>query len=213
MVAKQPKVVIVDHGAGNVSSVVNALQKLGASVELSSDGQIIQEAQGVIVPGVGEFDSVMKGINKIHAHRWIGRRIAGGRPVLGICAGHQVLFETSTENNSVEPGMGEWPGKVEKLPAETLPHMGWSKVRPPQDTVLFKGVEDERFYFIHSYAVLKWQFEQGNQSMTPPGVTWANYGSDFIAAVENGPLFGTQFHPEKSGPAGLQLLDNWLGVL
>lgn len=133
--------------------------------------------------------------------------------MLGICVGHQVLFDEGVEHSVRTEGMGEWPGLVEELQADVLPHMGWNTVRPPEDTVLFRGVEDERFYFVHSYGVLRWQFDQSISAMKPPQVTWAHHGTDFVAAVENGPLSATQFHPEKSGDAGLQLLANWLGSL
>jgi glutamine amidotransferase len=109
--------------------------------------------------------------------------------------------------------MGEWPGTVQKLPTEAVPHIGWSEVTPEPDSVLFAGLENERFYFSHSYGVLDWDFDQGNEAMVPPQVSWAHHDADFIAAIENGPLTGVQFHPELSGRAGLTLMKNWLGTL
>ena len=135
--------------------------------------------------------------------------------MLGICVGMQVLFETSTEayTAGVLPGLAEWPGTVERLPAAVVPHMGWNTVRPPSGTRLFAGVEGERFYFVHSYAVQRWTLDPTGTVFAPPLVTWAEHGAPFVAAVENGPLSATQFHPEKSGDAGAQLLENWVASL
>ncbi|WGH84688.1 imidazole glycerol phosphate synthase subunit HisH [Auritidibacter ignavus] len=206
-------VAVLDYGSGNIHSAVHALRRLGAKVEVTADAEQVLNADGLVVPGVGSFDAVANGLRAIEAMRWIGRRIAGGRAVLGICVGHQILFETGVEHGITTEGMGEWPGTVEKLPAEVLPHMGWSEIRAPENSVLFAGLHRERFYFVHSYAVRRWEFDQNSQHMRPPQVTWAHHGSDFIAAIENGPLSGTQFHPEKSGDAGMQLLNNWIGTL
>ena len=147
------------------------------------------------------------------ALRLIGRRLAGGRPVLGICVGLQVLFDSGVEHGQETEGMGEWPGVVERLKADVVPHMGWNTVDPPEGSVLFRGIEDQRFYFVHSYGVQEWDFPQSIQKMRPPQVTWSDHGGRFIAAVENGALCATQFHPEKSSEAGIQLLRNWLGTL
>ena len=209
----KPTVAVLDYGSGNVHSAVRAVERAGADVELTKDPDAVLNADGLIVPGVGAFSAVMEALAASGGTRWIGRRVAGGRPVLGICVGHQVLFDEGVEHGVRTEGMGEWPGLVEELQADVLPHMGWNTVRPPEDTVLFRGVEDERFYFVHSYGVLRWQFDQSISAMKPPQVTWAHHGTDFVAAVENGPLSATQFHPEKSGDAGLQLLANWLGSL
>jgi glutamine amidotransferase len=145
--------------------------------------------------------------------RLIGRRVAGGRPVLGICVGLQVLFEAGVEHGTEAEGIGEWPGKVELLPAEVVPHMGWNTVKVPEGSKLFAGVENERFYFVHSYGVQEWNFDVVQPRMAAPLVTWSEHGAPFIAAVENGPLCATQFHPEKSGDAGAQLLRNWVDAL
>ena len=209
----RPTVVVLDYGSGNVHSVLRALEHAGAAVSLTADAEQVLAADGLVVPGVGAYGSVMRALAASGGTRWIGRRVAGGRPVLGICVGHQVLFDAGVEHGERAEGMGEWPGVVEQLPADVLPHMGWSTVRPPEDSVLFRGVEDERFYFVHSYAVLDWEFDQTIAAMRPPQVTWAHHGADFVAAVENGPLSATQFHPEKSGEAGLRLLRNWVETL
>jgi len=211
-VAKK-KVVVLDYGSGNVRSAVRALEAAGAEVELTADAQAILDADGLVVPGVGAYASVMEQLTKTGALRWIGRRIAGGKPVLGICVGHQVFFEQGVEHGVETEGIGEWPGVVERLQAEVIPHMGWNTVRPPENSKLFAGIENERFYFVHSYAVQKWEFDVTQPAMTPPQVTWSTHGTDFVAAVENGPLSAVQFHPEKSGDAGAKLLRNWLETL
>ncbi len=209
-----PRVVVLDYGSGNVHSAVRALQRVGADVELTRDTHQVLEADGLVVPGVGAFGAVMDALKAIDAPRWIGRRIAGSRPVLGICVGHQILFERGVEHGVAAEGMGEWPGEVTALPEDAVvPHMGWNTVRPAEGSVLFDGIADERFYFVHSYAVQTWDFDATIPAMAPPRVTWAHHGADFIAAVENGPLSATQFHPEKSGDAGMHLLQNWVGSL
>ncbi|UYQ78555.1 imidazole glycerol phosphate synthase subunit HisH [Glutamicibacter sp. JL.03c] len=209
----QKNVVVFDYGSGNVRSAVRALEAAGASVELTADPEKVMNADGLVVPGVGAYASVMEQLTKIGALRWIGRRIAGGQPVLGICVGHQVFFEEGVEHGVKTAGIGEWPGTVERLKSDVIPHMGWNTVQPPESSKLFAGVENERFYFVHSYAVQKWEFDVTQPAMTPPQVTWSTHGTPFVAAVENGPLSAVQFHPEKSGEAGAQLLRNWLGTL
>lgn len=209
----RPTVAVLDYGSGNTHSAVRALQRAGADAELTADAESILNADGLVVPGVGAFASVMAALEQIGATRWIGRRVAGGRPVLGICVGHQILFDAGVEHGVRTAGMAEWPGVVEALPAKIVPHMGWNTVRPAAGSQLFRGIEDERFYFVHSYGVLDWGFEATHEAMSPPQVTWSHHGADFIAAVENGPLSATQFHPEKSGDAGMQLLTNWLETL
>jgi glutamine amidotransferase len=208
-----PDVVVLDYGFGNVRSAVRALERAGARVELTSDRARAMECDGLVVPGVGAFAACVDGIRSVGGHEVIGRRLAGGRPVLGICVGLQVLFERGLEHGSDAEGLGEWPGVVERLQAPVVPHMGWNTVEVPAGSRLFAGVEDERFYFVHSYGVREWLLQTKGRT-TPPTVTWAEYGGDrFVAAVENGPLVATQFHPEKSGDAGATLLRNWVGSL
>ena len=206
-------VTVLDYGSGNIRSAVRALEHVGANVTLSAKSDDVLNADGLLVPGVGAFAAVMEGLKKVDALRMIGRRVAGGRPVMGICVGLQVLFDEGVEHGVSTPGMGEWPGIVERLDAEVVPHMGWNTVQPPADSLLFAGIEDERFYFVHSYGVQKWDFDVTQPAMRAPQVTWAEHGSRFVAAVENGPLTATQFHPEKSGDAGAALLENWLKTL
>ena len=179
---------------------------------LTGDFDEALAADGLVVPGVGAFAACMAGLREIKGDRIIGRRLAGGRPVLGICVGMQVLFERGVEHGTETSGCGEWPGTVERLRAPVVPHMGWNTVEVPDGTSLFAGVEDERFYFVHSYGVLDWQLTP-TRPIPAPRVTWAEHGKPFVAAVENGPLTATQFHPEKSGAAGARLLRNWVGTL
>jgi glutamine amidotransferase len=210
------RVVVLDYGSGNVRSAVRMLERVGASVELSSDHRLVQEADALFVPGVGNFHACMRGLRAVDGPRMIDVRLAGGRPVMGICVGMQVLFDGSTELSvdGQERGLGEWPGVVERLVAPIVPHMGWSGVEAAQGSRLLAGVEDERFYFVHSYAALAWELEpEGNMAVVAPIVSWSEHGSPFVAAVENGPLVATQFHPEKSGDAGAHLLENWVATL
>lgn len=208
-----PSVVVLDYGAGNVRSAVRALEEAGARVVLSADPRDVMDADGLVVPGVGAFAAVMEGLRAVDAPRLIDRRLSGGRPVLGICVGLQVMFDRGVEHGHESEGLAQWPGTVERLDAPVVPHMGWNEVRPPEGSVLFRGIEDERFYFVHSYGVREWEFDQSIEHMVPPGVTWSEHGAPFVAAVENGPLSATQFHPEKSSAAGIALLRNWLSTL
>ncbi|MBK9475684.1 MAG: imidazole glycerol phosphate synthase subunit HisH [Tetrasphaera sp.] len=209
-------VVVLDYGSGNVRSAVRALEHVGAQVTLTADPEAVLAADGLLVPGVGNFHACMAGLNAVRGGLLIGRRLAGNRPVLGICVGMQVLFESSTEPSArMLPGLGEWPGVVERLHAPVVPHMGWSPVAASAESRLFAGVAQERFYFVHSYAVQAWALPpaDGALAAAAPTVTWSEHGRPFVAAVENGPLSATQFHPEKSGEAGLQILENWVRSL
>jgi imidazole glycerol-phosphate synthase subunit HisH len=206
-----PKVVVLDYGFGNIRSAERALQRVGADVEVTADHRAALDADGLVVPGVGAFAACMAGLDAIRGGRLIGQRLAGGRPVLGICVGMQILFERGIEHGVRTEGCGEWPGTVERLDAPVVPHMGWNTVRAPEDTRLFAGMgPDTRYYFVHSYGVRKWEMPASDM-LKAPLVTWAEHGGDeFVAAVENGPLWATQFHPEKSGDAGTHLLENWV---
>lgn len=202
-------VAVFDYGSGNVHSACRALEAAGAEVVLTSDRKVLLEADGMLLPGVGAFASVMRNLTKHNAASLVDKRLTAGRAVLGICVGMQVMFEHGVEHGLDTEGLGQWPGSVTMLDAPTLPHMGWSKVSTDPKSVLFEGVEEERFYFVHSYAAKSWELD-----IQPPFVkaalTWSEHGERFLAAVENGPLSATQFHPEKSGEAGLQLLRNWI---
>lgn len=205
-------VVVYDYGSGNVHSAVKALIAAGVNVELTGDSDTALRAHGLVVPGVGAFASVMEQLNARKAHELLDKRLVAGRPVLGICVGMQVLFELGVEHGLETEGLGQLPGKVELLDAPTLPHIGWNTVNAAKGSKLFAGIEHERFYFVHSYGVKNWELEAIG-SFIPPKVTWAEYGSPFVAALEVGPLSATQFHPEKSGEAGIQLLTNWVATL
>lgn len=201
-----PSVVVLDYGSGNVRSAVRALERVGASVELTADPTQVAAADGLFVPGVGAFAAVMAGLNVVGAPAMIDRRLAGGRPVLGVCVGLQVMFTSGVEHEVRTEGLGQWPGTVDRLHAPVVPHMGWSTVSAPEDSTLFAGIGTERFYFVHSYAA--------HDAPDYTRITWAQHGdSRFVAAVENGALRATQFHPEKSGDAGAELLGNWLATL
>ncbi|HZK06338.1 MAG TPA: imidazole glycerol phosphate synthase subunit HisH [Actinomycetaceae bacterium] len=207
------RVVVLDYGSGNVRSAARALQRAGAAVELTADPKAILAADGLVVPGVGAFATVMRGLSAVRAPYLIDRRLSGGRPVLGICVGLQVMFEEGTEHGTTTAGLGQWPGAVVRLEAPIVPHMGWSEIRVPHGSELLAGLEGERFYFVHSYGVTSDPSAGMVGPTAPPLVTWATHGTDFVAAVENGSLTATQFHPEKSGDAGAQMLTNWLATL
>ncbi|MEN9679858.1 MAG: hypothetical protein RLZ57_987 [Actinomycetota bacterium] len=193
-------IAILDYGSGNLRSAERAFQKTSENVIVTSDSKLAMDAEGLVVPGVGAFESCMMGLKKANGFEIIKTRIENRAPIFGICIGMQVLFESGTENGNHE-GIGVLPGQVSKLPAKVLPHMGWNTVDLMGDSKLFKGVENERFYFVHSYAVTNFNFEI--QAIS-------DYEGKFLAAVESGVISATQFHPEKSGAAGLKLIENWV---
>ena len=206
-------IALLDYGSGNLHSANRALIRAGADVTVTADPDVALAADGLVVPGVGAFAACMAGLRAVRGERIIGKRLAGGRPVLGICVGMQILFERGVEFGVETDGCAEWPGTVERLPAPVLPHMGWNTVRTPADSVLFAGMDPgTRFYFVHSYAAQRWAWDDDG-AIPPAKLTWAEHGAPFLAAVENGPLSATQFHPEKSGDAGAQLLRNWVQSL
>ena len=198
----RPRVVVLDYGSGNLRSAERALERAGADVTVTGDLQAAADSDGLVVPGVGAYAACMSGIEKAGAVPVISDRVAAGRPVLGICVGMQVMYERGEEHGHVTQGLGLLDGVVHRLSAQIVPHMGWNTVTVPAGSVLFAGVERERFYFVHSYA-----------ADPRPGDTASEHGAAFAAAVERGPLCATQFHPEKSGEAGAQLLRNWLATL
>jgi glutamine amidotransferase len=197
------RVVVLDYGSGNLRSAERALDRVGADVTVTADLNAARECDGLVVPGVGAFAACMEGIRAIGGDYVVRERVEAGRPVLGICVGMQVLFDRGDEHGVVTEGIGVLPGRVGRLHARILPHMGWNTVQPPPDSMLFAGIEDERFYFVHSYAV----------APGSSGETVTEHGSPFVSAVEHGVIAATQFHPEKSGTAGLTLLGNWLRSL
>lgn len=201
------RVVVLDYGSGNIHSAVRMLERVGAAVELTANPHLVAAADGLYVPGVGNFHACMAGLDRVGGRRLIGERIAAGAPVLGVCVGMQIFFSGSTEPSaSPVHGLERWAGMVERLHAPVVPHMGWSRVEPAEASSLFGGVEHERFYFVHSYAA---PARLGNGR----AATFATHGARFVAAIEDGVLAATQFHPEKSGDAGAHLLTNWLRSL
>lgn len=204
--------VVLDYGSGNVHSAAKALEAVGADVTLTADADRVARADGLLVPGVGAFAAVMSALQSVRGAELIDRRLAGGLAVLGICVGMQVMFEHGDERGTRADGLGQWPGTVTALNSPVLPHIGWNTVEPPKESTLFEGIRDERFYFVHSFAAQNWELP-GDGPLENPRLTWSTHGSRFLAAVENGPLTATQFHPEKSGAAGLRLLSNWVTSL
>ena len=202
---KAKSVVVLDYGSGNLRSAQRALQRVGASVDVTADLEAAAIADGLVVPGVGAFEACMTGLRGIGGERVISDRVADGRPVLGVCVGMQILFARGVEFGVETSGCGQWPGAVTRLDAPVIPHMGWNVVAGAPGTALFKGLDaDARFYFVHSYAAQQW--EGRSEAL----LTWATHGVPFLAAVEDGPLAATQFHPEKSGDAGAAVVSNWV---
>jgi glutamine amidotransferase len=198
-------VVVLDYGSGNLRSAQRALERVGANVEVTADAEKALAADGLVVPGVGAYEACMAGLRAIDGDRIIADRVAAGRPVLGVCVGMQILFTRGVEFGVQSHGCGQWPGSVTRLDAPVIPHMGWNVVDAAPGSRLFKGLgADTRFYFVHSYAAQSWE---GNPDAL---LTWATHHVRFLAAVEDGPLSATQFHPEKSGDAGAALLANWI---
>lgn len=196
------RVVVLDYGSGNVRSAVRALEKVGADVTLTDDRDAALSADGLLIPGVGAFSAVMDGLNAVGAGDIVRERHRANKPTMGICVGLQILFESGTEHGITTSGVGLWPGSVTRLDAPVIPHMGWNTVTPAEGSAMFAGIETEYFYFVHSYAA---------HSPVPGALnTVCTHGQQFVAAVEDGPTWATQFHPEKSGSAGLTLLTNWL---
>lgn len=205
-----PSVVVLDYGSGNIRSAQRAVERAGAQVTVTADFQQALEADGLLVPGVGAYAACMEGLNAINATELVKSRIERNRPVLGICVGMQVLFGQGVEHGLVTPGMGLWPGSVDRLTAPVLPHMGWNLIDVPSGSRILDEVRQERFYFVHSYAATSWKTADASKDAL---VTTCEHGQKFIAAVEDGPLCATQFHPEKSGDAGAGLLSAWVKTL
>jgi glutamine amidotransferase len=201
-------VVVLDYGSGNIRSAERAVARAGARVTVTADRRLAVDADGLVIPGVGAFAACMAGLAAVGGPEIVAERRKGGKPTLAICVGHQVLFKAGIEHGLRTDGCGIWPGLVEQLHAERLPHMGWNTIEAAGSSRLFAGIEAEHFYFVHSYAVRELPPAPDRQ------ITWAEHGGDrFVAAVEEGPLWSTQFHPEKSGDAGARLIANWVGTL
>ena len=201
-------VVVLDYGSGNLRSAQRALERVGANVEVTADADAAARADGLVVPGVGAFEACMTGLRDVGGDKIIAERVAAGHPVLGVCVGMQILFARGVEFGVESKGCGQWPGAVVRLDAPVIPHMGWNVVAAAAGSSLFKGLDPTtRFYFVHSYAAQVWE---GDPDAL---LTWATHNVPFLAAVEDGALAATQFHPEKSGDAGATLLANWVSDL
>lgn len=198
-------IAILDYGSGNVRSALRAFERAGKEVLLTSDYSVALEAEGLVVPGVGAFGACMQGLKSVRGDQLVRERISLSRPTIGICVGMQILFAEGVEHGQHQ-GVGVWPSTVEKLSAPVLPHMGWNTVVTAPGSQLFKGVEGESFYFVHSYGVTSPVEGSALHS-------WSDYDTRFLAAIEDGVISATQFHPEKSGDAGLQLIKNWVSGL
>lgn len=198
-------IAILDYGSGNLRSALRAFEQAGKDVVLTSDYSVALEAEGLVVPGVGAFGACMQGLKSVKGDQLVRERIKDARPTIGICVGMQILFDSGLEHGEHD-GVGIWPARVEKLEARVLPHMGWNTVDVAAGSQLFRGVEGESFYFVHSYGIV-------NQSEGNSLQSWTDYDTRFLAAIEDGVISATQFHPEKSGDAGLHLIKNWVSSL
>jgi glutamine amidotransferase len=199
-------IAILDYGSGNLRSAQRAFERSGSEVVVTSDRDVALNAAGLVVPGVGAFAACMRGLVAIGGDQIVRERVAAQRPTLGICVGMQILFRDGDEHTSSEihKGVGIWQESVTKLAAPILPHMGWNTVDVTGPSQLFNSVADQSFYFVHSYAA---------KSKVGSVQGWTTHGEKFLSAVEDGAICATQFHPEKSGDAGLQLIKNWVGLL
>ncbi len=206
----RPGVVVLDYGSGNIRSAQRALERVGADVTVTADPDLAFEADGLVVPGVGAFAACMAGLQAVDGPKTVRRRTAQARPVLGICVGMQILFESGDEHGVRTAGCGEWPGHVRRLDAPVLPHIGWNTVEAAAGSALLRGVEDQRFYFVHSYALTQWP---GPDGPAHTQASWTEHGERFVSVLEDPFLAATQFHPEKSGDAGAAVLENWLAAL
>lgn len=199
-------IAILDYGSGNLRSAQRAFERSGVEVVVTSDRDVALNAAGLVVPGVGAFAACMRGLINVGGDEIVRARVAGQRPTLGICVGMQIFFRDGDEhtNGELHKGVGVWQESVSKMKAPILPHMGWNTVSVIGNSNLFSGLTDQSFYFVHSYA-----------AKAPVGIAqaWTTHGEKFLSAVEDGAICATQFHPEKSGDAGLALIKNWVAML
>lgn len=197
-------IAILDYGSGNLHSAQRAFELASDEVIVTSDRTICIEADGLVVPGVGAFAACMDQLVSAGGSEIIAERVAKARPIFGICVGMQILFEKSSEKRE-SIGLGILAGEVSEIAAPILPHMGWNTISAPQESKLFAGIDEEFFYFVHSYAA---------KNAVPGAInSICNYNEDFLAAVEKDFIVATQFHPEKSGAAGAKLIRNWVNSL
>lgn len=198
-------IVILDYGSGNLRSAQRAFEYSGHSVVVTDDFDRALNAEGLVVPGVGAFGACMNGLQSVRGDEVVRQRRSLNRPTMGICVGMQIFFAKGIEHGD-HIGVGIWPETVKKLEAPVLPHMGWNTVSVGSNSVIFAGIEEQSFYFVHSYGVT-------DISHSESIVSTSTHGQTFIAAIEDGSFTATQFHPEKSGDAGLALIKNWVNTL
>ncbi|OGN18315.1 MAG: imidazole glycerol phosphate synthase, glutamine amidotransferase subunit [Candidatus Yanofskybacteria bacterium RIFCSPHIGHO2_12_FULL_41_9] len=201
MTTSLKKVVIIDYQMGNVASVIKAFEKLGAKIKLSRNKNDIEKAEYLVLPGVGAFGDGMKNLKQFGIIDVLSRQVKKGVPFLGICLGMQLLAERGYEFGECK-GLGWIKGKVIKLKSPTVPHIGWNDVKVTKNKKILSNLPDNNFYFIHSYFL-----KPNNKSII---AATCKHGHEFTAAIEQGNIWGTQFHPEKSQSSGLKVLDNFL---
>lgn len=196
-------IAIIDYGMGNLRSVTNALERLGADAVVTRDKGVIEASRAIILPGVGAFGKCIENLERLELFAFIKEVILSGKRYLGICLGMQVLFESSEEAPGV-PGMGIFKGTVPRFTGDIkVPHMGWNTIEIAQESEILRGIEGgEYFYFVHSYYCLP--EDEGVVATRTP------YGGKFVSSVQKGNVFACQFHPEKSQRAGLRLLQNFI---
>lgn len=201
-------IIILEYGIGNIASIANMLKKIGVPAKISGDPGMVQQAEKLILPGVGHFDHCMNELRKAPFFNTLEKKVLEEKtPILGVCVGHQMLFDKSEEGNAA--GLGWIPGNVIKFKPDEMPqgykipHMAWTDVQPNSDSALFNGIEEPRFYFVHSYYTLcDTQYIQAT----------AQYGPTFVASVKKDNIYGVQFHPEKSHKFGMSVYRNFSEV-
>ncbi|WP_321211398.1 imidazole glycerol phosphate synthase subunit HisH [Methanothermobacter sp. DP] len=195
-------IAIIDYGSGNLRSISNAFRKIGAHVQVTSSPESLNDSDALVLPGVGAFGSAMDKLENLRDP--IIRNIEDGKPFLGICLGLQVLLSESQESPGVR-GLDVIPGRVVRIPpGNKVPHMGWNQLVSRRDSPLLEGVEDEYFYFVHSYHA---------EPAEDVVAATTEYGIEMTAAIEADNVYATQFHPEKSGEAGLDILRNFREII
>ena len=197
-------IAILDYGSGNLRSAQRAFALTGHDTIVTSDPNICLASEGLVVPGVGAYGACMEQLVAAGGRAIIDARVATQKPMIGICVGMQILFTNGTEKGGHD-GLGVFAGAVSQIDAPILPHIGWNNVRSEISSILLQGLQDESFYFVHSFAAKSAVADASN--------SWCTYGEEFLAAVERGPVSAVQFHPEKSGAAGARLISNWAETL